>query len=252
VFTGGNLFGLTIGWLASNLALDVELQALEGERRARIISSPSLMTLDNEPATIASGEKRPIISVTVVGGAQQASVSYTDITTRLQVVPRIAAEDGRLILTIAVKRDTFLGEVGSSTTLVAPRIGTKQTITQVRIPDGGTVVISGLREDTQLNEQQGLPWLKNIPVLGWLFKNDAADATRSELVVFLTAKIVENPGETAAASPAELPAGPGPRPPAPTGQAPAPVMPGAAISSAAPTPEPARPARVSQGEEKSR
>jgi type IV pilus assembly protein PilQ len=250
-FTQGNLFGLAVGWLASNLALDIQLQALEGENRARIISSPSLMTLENEPATIASGQKVPIISVTVVAGASQASVSYSDVTTRLQVVPRVAAEDGRLVLTIAVKRDTLLATVEAAG-LRAPVIGTRQTITQIRIPDGGTVVISGLREDSATNRVEGLPWLKNIPVLGWLFKNDLADASRSELVVFLTAKVLENPGESASASPAELPAGPGPRPPAPTGQAPAPAMPGAAISSAAPAPEPARPARVSQGEEKNR
>jgi type IV pilus assembly protein PilQ len=246
-FSPTSLFGLGIGWLASNFALDLSLQALEGENRARIISSPSLMTLDSEPATIASGEKRPIISVTVVGGAQQASVTYTDITTRLQVVPRVAADDGALILTIGVKRDTLLGEVGSSASLIAPRIGTKQTVTQVRIPDGGTVVLSGLREDATTNRTEGLPWLKNIPVLGWLFKNDLADANRSELMIFLTAKIVDNPGE-AAASPAELPAGPG-APPAPgrSGQAPAPTAPLAAVSSAGPAPEAPRPASPAPG-----
>jgi type IV pilus assembly protein PilQ len=249
-FTQGNLFGLTLGWLASNLALDVQLQALEGENRARIISSPSLMTLENEPATIASGQKVPIISVTVVAGAPQASVTYSDVTTRLQVVPRVAAEDSRLVLTIAVKRDTLLTTVEAAG-LRAPVIGTRQTITQIRIPDGGTVVISGLREDTTTNRNEGLPWVKNIPVLGWLFKNDLADASRQELVVFLTAKVLESPGE-AAVSPAELPAGPGPRAPGPTGQAPAPAAPVATVSSAAAAPEAARPVRPSQVEEISR
>src|SRR5262245_8348234 len=83
-FTNGNLFGLAFGWLASNLALDISLQALEGENRVRILSTPSLMTLENEPATIASGQKIPIISVVVVAGAPQASVPYSDVTTALQ------------------------------------------------------------------------------------------------------------------------------------------------------------------------
>ncbi|MBI4012173.1 MAG: secretin and TonB N-terminal domain-containing protein, partial [Candidatus Rokubacteria bacterium] len=207
-FTAGNLFGLGLGWLASNFALDLSLQALEGDGKARVISSPSLMTLENEPATIASGEKIPIISLVVVAGAQQASVSYSDVTTRLQVVPRVAAEDGRIVLTIAVKRDTLLGFVVAAG-LNAPRIGTKQTITQVRIPDGGTVVISGLRDERATNQTEGLPWVKNIPVLGWLFKNELTDAKRSELMIFLTAKVVESPGEAAAAAPQELPGAPG-------------------------------------------
>jgi type IV pilus assembly protein PilQ len=241
-FTTGNLFGLGIGWLASNFAFDLSLQALEGENRARVIASPSLMTLENEPATIASGEKRPIISLTVVGGAQQASISYADITTRLQVLPRIAAEDGRLVLTIAVKRDTFIGETEAAG-LRAPIIGTRQTITQVRIPDGGTVVLSGLREDRATSRNEGLPWVKNIPVLGWLFKNDLTDASRFELMIFLTAKVIENPGE-AAVAPADLPAAPGaPAPPGKTGQAPTPAVPGTAVSSATPAPEAPRAAR---------
>jgi type IV pilus assembly protein PilQ len=240
-FTQGNLFGLAFGWLASNLALDISLSALEGENRVRILSTPSLMTLENEPATIASGQKIPIISVIVVAGAPQASVTYSDVTTRLQVVPRVAAEDGRLVLTIAVKRDTLLNTI-TSAGLSAPVIGTRQTITQVRIPDGGTVVLSGLREDSATGRTEGLPWVKNIPVLGWLFKNELTDASRTELMVFLTAKVVENPGE-AAVSPQDLPAAPGaPAPPGRTGQAPAAPLP--AVSSAAPVPTAARPTPV--------
>ena len=235
-FPSGNLFGLALGWLASNFALDIALQAMEGEGRARVISSPSLMTLENEPATIASGQKQPIISVIVVGGASQATVQYADVTTRLQVVPRVAAEDGQLVLTIAVKRDTLDGTVEAAG-LNAPIIGTKQTITQVRIPDGGTIVISGLREDSSRNTQEGLPWVKDIPVLGWLFKNDLTEAQRLELVIFLTAKVVDDASQTAMA-PAELrpapdaPAPDAPPPPGPTGQAPEPASP-SAVSAAA-------------------
>ena len=202
----------------------VALQALEGDNRARVLSTPSLMTLENEPATIASGQKIPIISLITVGGAPQASVAYSDVTTRLQVVPRVAAEDGRLSLTIAVKRDTLLNTINAAG-LTAPVIGTRQSITQVRIPDGGTIVISGLREESGAKRQEGLPWVKNIPVLGWLFKNEATDAGRFELMIFLTAKVVENPGETAMAAP-DMPGAPG-GPPVPgrTGQAPTPAIP---------------------------
>lgn len=223
----GNLFGLTLGWLASNLALDITLQAMEGEGRARVIASPSLMTLDSEPATIASGRQEPVISLVSVQGAQQASIEFKDVTTRLQVTPRVALDDRKIILTVAVRRSTTVDRV-QTTSLNAPIIGTRSTVTQVQIPDGGTVVISGLREDTLRGREEGLPWLKNIPVLGWLFKNDLTEASRSELMIFLTAKVVENPGQ-AAVTPEDLPAGPA-TPPAKSGQAP--ETPGTAVSSA--------------------
>jgi type IV pilus assembly protein PilQ len=221
-FTAGNLFGLTFGWLASNFALDLQLQALEGEGRAKIVSRPSALTLDNQPANIASGTKIPIISLQVVGGAQQASVTFQDVTTRLQVTPHVAGDDGQLLLSIGVKRDT-LGPPVTAVGLTAFQVDTRQANTQVRIPDGGTVVLGGLREDNDTQISEGLPWLRKIPVLGWLFKNDNTSSTRRELMIFLTAKIVENPGQ-AAATPDAVPAVPGaPPPPGPTGQAPAPL-----------------------------
>jgi type IV pilus assembly protein PilQ len=219
LLAGATPFGLGMSWLASNFALDIQLQALEGQRRARILSSPSLLTVDNQPATVASGQKFPIISLTSVQGAQQASITFQDVTTRLQVTPRVVADD-RLVLTIAVK-DEIEQERITTPFLIAPVVATRQTITQADIADGGTVVISGLRQEAFQNDEKGIPWLSKIPVLGWLFKNDLTESVRRELVVFLTAKIVANPGQAGVTPPAELPAAPGiPSPPGPSGQAP--------------------------------
>jgi type IV pilus assembly protein PilQ len=218
LLAGATPFGLGMGWLASNFALDIQLQALEGQRRARILSSPSLLTVDNQPATVASGQKFPIISLTAVQGTQQASISFQDVTTRLQVTPRVVG-DGRIVLTIAVK-DEIEQERINTTFLIAPVVATRQTITQADIPDGGTVVISGLRQEAFQNDEKGIPWLSKVPVLGWLFKNDLTETTRRELVVFLTAKIVANPGQ-AGIAPQSLPGAPGvPAPPGPSGEAP--------------------------------
>jgi type IV pilus assembly protein PilQ len=238
---GANPFGLALGWLASNFALDIQLQALEGEGKARVLSSPSLTTLDNEPATIASGTKFPIISLTSVGGAQQASITFQDVTTRLQVTPRVIPGESKLTVGIAVKRET-VAQVIQAVGLTAPVVTTRNTVTQVEMPDGGTVVIAGLREDTQTDRQQGVPWLMKIPVLGWLFKNDLTEARRTELVVFLSVKVLERSGQ-AAVTPEQLPAAPGtPGPPGPSGQAPAKLP---AVSSAAPElPRPALQPRV--------
>jgi type II secretory pathway component GspD/PulD (secretin) len=114
-------------------------------------------------------------------------------------------------------------------------------VTQAEIPDGGTIVISGLRESTESNKEEGVPWLRRIPVLGWLFKNDLTEARRSELVIFLTAKVIQGSGQ-AAATPEEIPAAPGaPAPPGPTGKDTGPRTPLPAVSSAKPQPE-SRPA----------
>jgi type IV pilus assembly protein PilQ len=246
LLAGATPFGLGIGWLASNFALDVQIQALEGQRRARILSSPSLLTVDNQPATVASGRKFPIISITGVQGAQQASITFQDVTTRLQVTPRVVG-DGRIFLTIAVKDEVEVERINTPF-LIAPIVATRQTVTQADILDGGTVVISGLRQEAFQNDEKGIPWLAKVPVLGWLFKNDLTEATRRELVVFLTAKLVGSPGQAGVTPPA-LPAAPGlPTPPGPSGQAPTPtpglgsatgLMPGtalAATSGAPPTP----------------
>jgi type IV pilus assembly protein PilQ len=223
LLAGSTPFGLGLGWLASNFALDLQIQALEGQSRARVLSSPSLLTADNQPATVASGQKFPIISVTGVGGAQQASVTFQDVTTRLQVTPRVVG-DGRILMSISVKDEVVL-EVIQSLQLSAPRVATRQAATQADIADGGTVVIAGLRQEAFQNNERGIPWLSKIPVLGWLFKNDLTESSRRELVVFLTAKVVASPGQAAVTPPA-LPAAPGvPAPPGPSGQAPPTTIP---------------------------
>lgn len=250
LLAGSTPFGLGLGWLASNFALDIQLQALEGQKRARTLSSPSLMTVDNQPATVASGQKFPIISVTVVGGAQQASVTYTDVTTRLQVTPRVVG-DGRILMTIAVKDDVFLQPV-TGAGLIAPVVSTRNTITQAEIIDGGTVVIAGLRQERFNNDERGIPWLSKVPVLGWLFKNDLTETERRELVIFLTAKVVSNPGQAGVAPPV-LPVAPGVlAPPGPRGQAPVTVPKTVSAAALAPLPvsdpvvRPAAPAPVDQ------
>ena len=235
LLAGATPFGLGLGWLASNFALDIQLQALEGERRARVLSSPSLMTVDNQPATVASGRKFPIISMTGVQGAQQASITFQDVTTRLQVTPRVVG-NGRIVLAIAVKDEVEVERINTPF-LIAPIVATRQTVTQADVEDGGTVVISGLRQDAFQNDDRGVPWLSKVPVLGWLFKSELTETTRRELVVFLTAKIVTSPGQAGVAPAPALPAAPGlPAPPGVPAAPGVPVPPGVPASPGVPAP----------------
>lgn len=214
-----NLFGLSVGWIASNLALDFSLQALEAEGKARIISRPSVLALEGEPATVSSGEKIPIISLTSVAGAQQASITFADVTTRLQVIPRITA-DKRLFLSVGVKRESVI-ELIQSAGLTAPRTATKQAITEILMNDGQTVVIGGLKVEDVSDKEKGTPFLRKIPIFGWLFKNQATSRAESELMVFLTAKIVEGPGQALVLPPPPSAAPPAVETPAPPPAAPA-------------------------------
>jgi type IV pilus assembly protein PilQ len=238
---GATPFGLGIGWLASNFALDIEIQALEGQARARVLSAPTLMTLENQPATVSSGRDFPVITFQVTqAGLLQPTVEFREIVTRLAVTPRVVG-DGRIMLTIAIKDEVEIGQV-SNTSVVAPIVGKRNAFTMADVVDGGTVVIAGLRQETFNNTNQGVPWLSKVPVLGWLFKSDLNETAKRELVVFLTAKVVASPGQ-AAAPPSVVPTSPGaPTVPGPSGQAPAvaPASGPAALTPAvAPVPGPA-------------
>jgi type IV pilus assembly protein PilQ len=226
---GATPFGLGIGWLASNFALDIEIQALEGQARARVLSAPTLMTLENQPATVSSGRDFPVITFQVTqAGLLQPDVEFREIVTRLAVTPRVVG-DGRILLTIAIKDEVQI-ETVANTSVVAPVIAKRNAFTMADVVDGGTVVIAGLRQEDFRNGNQGIPWLSKVPVLGWLFKSDLNETTRRELVVFLTAKVVTSPGQ-AIAPPSVMPTSPGtPAPPGPSGQAPpaTPASPGSA------------------------
>src|SRR5262249_12223639 len=134
LMAGSTPFGIGLGWLASNFALDIQLQMLEGQQRARILDAPSLLTVDNQPANVASGQKFPIISLTGVQGAQQASVVFQDVTTRLQVIPRVVG-DGRILLTVGVKDDVVASTI-QALGLTAPIVNTRSTVTQAEVADG--------------------------------------------------------------------------------------------------------------------
>jgi type IV pilus assembly protein PilQ len=165
----------------SSNALNLEISAAEADGRGKIISSPRIMTADQNEASIQQGTKIPYQSSTSSGAT---SVSFVDATLKLQVTPQITPE-GSVILMVEVNKDS----VGAVTQGV-PSINTKSVKTQVLVENGGTVVIGGIFEQTERTDEAKVPFLGDVPVLGHLFKNKTTSLSKTELLVFLTPRVV--------------------------------------------------------------
>ena len=165
----------------SSNALNLEISAAEADGRGKIISSPRILTADQIQASIQQGTKIPYQSATSSGAT---SVSFVDATLKLQVIPQITPE-GSVILTVEVNKDS----VGAVTQGV-PSINTKSVKTQVLVENGGTVVIGGIFEQTERTDEAKVPFLGDVPVLGHLFKSKTTSLDKTELLVFLTPRVV--------------------------------------------------------------
>jgi type IV pilus assembly protein PilQ len=165
----------------ANRFLNLELSALEAEGKGKIVSSPRIITADQVKASISQGEELPYQAATSSGAT---NVQFRQAALKLDVMPQITPE-GNVILEVEVKKDS----VGRSTT-AGFAIDTKQVKTQVLVENGGTVVIGGIFTQVDRDEVNKVPLLGDIPYLGNLFKNKQRISNRTELLIFLTPKIV--------------------------------------------------------------
>ncbi len=146
-----------------------------------MVSSPRVLTSSQRPAVIEQGTELPYQSATSSGAT---SVSFRKANLRLEVTPQITPE-GNVILDVDVSRDA----VGQLTN-AGYAIDTRHVKTQVLVEDGGTVVIGGIYEQFERNRTDKVPLLGDIPVLGYLFRSTTRTNDRTELLVFLTPRIV--------------------------------------------------------------
>ncbi|MFJ5380719.1 type IV pilus secretin PilQ [Cupriavidus sp. CER94] len=168
---------------AAGRFLDVELSALEADGKGKIISSPRVVTANNIKALIEQGTELPYQSATSSGAT---SVQFRKANLKLEVTPQITPE-GNVLLDVDVNKDS----VGIQT-VSGFAIDTKHVQTQVLVENGGTVVIGGIYSQDESNTVNKVPWLGDIPVLGNLFKNNAKVNNRTELLVFLTPRILND------------------------------------------------------------
>ncbi len=187
VTTASGTLGLMFGTIGGNL-LEVQLQALQTDSKLNILSSPSITTLDNQKAFTENGQRVPFITTTTSGGSTTQTVTFEEVVLRLEITPHVI--DGKnLKMTIVVKKDE-LDFTKSDTMGGNPIIIKKQTQTVLIVKDGETIVISGLTKQKNEASGAGLPWFKDIPGLGWLFKSDSKNEEMQEVLVFITPRIL--------------------------------------------------------------
>ncbi len=174
--------GLLIGRADYNI--DLKLTAGEIEGYTKIISSPKVITLDNQPAKIESGQQIPYQETAGASGA--TSVSFKDATLSLEVTPHIT-NDNQIILKVKVSKNSadFAHAVNGE-----PPINTNTVQTTVILSNGETLVLGGLVQKTNLKTTSGVPGLMRIPLLGWLFKTKRYYNPENELFIFVTPKII--------------------------------------------------------------
>ena len=174
-------FALSLFSSSVNRFLNLELSALESEGRGKIISSPRVITADQVKALIEQGTELPYQQATSSGAT---SVSFRKANLKLEVTPQITPE-GNVILDVDVNKDS----VGIAT-VAGFAIDTKHVKTQVLVENGGTVVIGGIFTQNERDTINKVPLLGDIPVLGYLFQNKVRSTSKTELLIFITPKIV--------------------------------------------------------------
>jgi type IV pilus assembly protein PilQ len=173
---------------AANRFLNLELSALEADGKGQIISSPRVLTEDKHVATIEQGIELPYQTATSSGAT---AITFKKANLRLEVTPHITP-DGNVVLDVDVSKDSK-GEQ----TQAGFAINNQHVNTRTMIENGGTVVLGGIYQQTESNNVNRVPILGDVPLLGYLFKNTSHQTSKTELLIFITPKVVTDKLSTA-------------------------------------------------------
>lgn len=174
-------FAVSLFNAAADRFINVEISALEADGRGKVVSRPRVVTADQTKALIEQGTELPYQTASASGAT---SITFRKANLKLEVTPQITP-DGSVVLDVDVNRDS-VGQI----TPAGYAINTKHVKTQVRVEDGGTVVLGGIYEETDRNNESKVPGLGDVPGLGWLFKNRDQAQRKSELLIFLTPRVM--------------------------------------------------------------
>lgn len=181
-------------------SVDVLVHALGTSNKFEVISRPVVYTVNNKKAVISSGQQVPVpessltsavsSNTTTDSSSIASTIDYKDVVLKLEVIPLINSEN-EVTLTIAQQNDNVQEYVQISNNSV-PVVGTQELRTTVTVPNRNTVVLGGLITDQETRVQTGIPFLKDVPGLGYLFSTTKKDVTRRELIVMIQPFIIDN------------------------------------------------------------
>lgn len=175
--------------LGSDYLLDLELSALQNEGRGEVVSSPRVITSNQREATINQGREVGYVTTSGVGANATPTVNFKEALLQLKVTPTIT-QDGRVFLSMAVKKDEIIGYVNLGQLGSTPELAKREVTTAVLVDSGQTVVVGGVYEFTSAEDIKKVPFLGDVPVLGNLFRNKHKGTTKAELLIFVTPKIL--------------------------------------------------------------
>jgi type IV pilus assembly protein PilQ len=181
-------FGVTVGRVDGRLVLGARLSLFETQGKSRTLSTPRITTLDNEEAEIRVGTQVPF---TTVDSSGRTVIAFQDAFLRLKVTPHVTA-DKHVSMKIEAENTVQGTRIDFSGGFAFP-LNQRKATTRLLVADGSTAVIGGLVQTLETNRERKVPWLGNIPVLGWLFKTrtENIDPERTELLIFITPTLVE-------------------------------------------------------------
>ncbi len=193
-FTGKNPFvdlgitnptsALSVGFMSGSAILNLELNAMQSDGAGEIISQPKVITSDKKTALINSGTEIPYLEASSSGAA---SISFKEAVLSLEVTPQITP-DGNIIMDVKVTNDQQSKQVFNG----VPVIDKNEITTQILVRDGETVVLGGIFTRDYSNAQEKVPFLGDLPVLGQLFRRDISVDNKTEMLIFITPKILQD------------------------------------------------------------
>jgi type IV pilus assembly protein PilQ len=199
----GTAYDILLGSIDGSTTLDARLTALETDNKIKIISRPRVVTLNNQAATIEALRilRVPLPSTGTViatgaggvAGSSQAATEKINTGITLTVTPQVSS-DGFIFLDVFAKSSTTAPSSVASNTVTVPDEIARQAESHVLIKDGETFVLGGVYQDNLTRSEQGIPYLRSIPVLGWAFKSHTDNDVRAELLVFVTPKTIVGRG----------------------------------------------------------
>jgi type IV pilus assembly protein PilQ len=176
--SAGGAAGISFGKLGTNIQVDMRLSAAVTSGDVKIISTPKIVTLNNKAAKISQGQSIPYQTTSAEG----TKTEFVEAALTLEVTPHITA-DGSVVMKIKAANNT----TGSGT---PPPINKKEATTELLVKNGETTVIGGIYIDQDNHGERGVPFLKDIPLLGVLFRSSTDSKTKTELLIFITPKVM--------------------------------------------------------------